>query len=255
MKPAANLSLLWQELPYLDRFEAAAKAGFEAVEVLFPYDIAVKETKRACLRHGLDLILINAPPPNYTGGPRGFAAVPELVDRFRADMVRVYRYAEALNVKFVHVMAGDGSGAAAADTFISNLVWASDAAPAGLTLTIEPLNPVAMPGYFLNDYQLAQDILEAVSAANVGLQYDSYHAQMIHGDAIKVFDQYQDRICHVQIGDGPDRTAPGTGTGIARIDFAALFSRLKSCEYRGWISGEYHPGPVTENSLDWMKML
>ena len=255
MKPAANLSLLWQELPYLDRFEAAAKAGFAAVEVLFPYDVAVKETQRACLTHGLDLILINAPPPNYTGGPRGFAAMPELVDRFRADMIRVYRYAEALSVKFVHVMAGDGSGTAATDTFISNLIWASAAAPKCIALTIEPLNPVAMPGYFLNDYQLAQDIIHAVDQANVGLQYDSYHAQMIHGDAIKVFEKYHENICHVQIGDAPDRSAPDIVSGSGQVDFPALFKTMKACDYAGWVSGEYHPGPVTENSLDWMKLL
>ncbi len=251
MKPAANLSLLWQELPYLDRFSAAADAGFAAVEVLFPYDLAVKETRRACVANGLDLILINAPPPNYAGGPRGFAAVHDLVERFRYDIARVFRYAEALEAKFVHVMAGDAAGDIARQTFVENLIWAADAAPLGVTLTIEPLNPVAMPGYFLNDYALAKDVLKAVARPNVGLQYDSYHAQMIHGDAVAVFDSYRDLIVHVQVGDTPDRGAPGTGA----VDFAKLFAQMKTGGYHGWVSGEYNPGPRTEDSLNWITLL
>lgn len=251
MKPAANLSLLWQELPYLDRFDAAAAAGFAAVEVLFPYDIAVKETQRACLRNGLEMILINAPPPNYTGGARGFAAVPSLVDRFRKDITRAFRYGDALNVRFIHVMAGVAEGQATFDAFVANLDWAARAAPEGITLTIEPLNPTAMPGYFLNDYALADRVLAAVDLPNVALQYDSYHAQMIHGDAIEVFERYHTRIAHAQIGDAPDRSTPGSGT----VDFAGLFKRMKSLKYTGWISGEYHPGPITEDSFEWMKLL
>lgn len=251
MIPAANLSLLWQELPYLDRFEAAAAAGFTAVEVLFPYDLAVKETVQACQINGLEIILINAPPPNYTGGQRGFAAVPDLTVRFRSDIVRAFRYAEALNIRFLHVMAGEASGEEAKETFISNLIWAADAAPQGLTLTVEPLNPVAMPGYFMNDYALARDVLEAVNKPNVALQYDSYHAQMIHGDAVAVFEEYSDLTAHIQIGDTPQRGVPGTGA----VDFATLFSRVKASGYAGWISGEYHPGPRTEDSLNWINLL
>ena len=249
LKCAANLSLLWPELPYPDRFEAAADAGFSAVEVLFPYDVAVKETKAALLRNGLTMILINAPPPNYTGGKRGFAAVPGLENRFKHDMKRVFHYADALGVGMVHVMAGDAESAAAKATFVDNLKWAAGAAPAGLLLTIEPLNPVAMPGYFLNDYDLARDVLEAVDAPNVALQYDSYHAQMIHGDAVEVFDRFSPLIRHVQIGDTPDRGAPGVGD----VDFKRLFLHLKTSAYQGWVSGEYHPGRRTEDTLAWMK--
>lgn len=251
MKPAANLSLLWQELPYLDRFEAAAAAGFNAVEVLFPYDLAVKETQRACQANGLEMILINAPPPNYAGGERGFAAVPSLVDRFRKDIVRAYRYAEALDVRFLHVMAGMAEGEEAFETFVANLDWAARAAPTGLTLTVEPLNPVAMPGYYMNDYALAERVIKAVNLPNVALQYDSYHAQMIHGDAVAVFDKYHKISAHAQIGDTPDRGAPGTGD----VDFPALFRLMQNLGYDGWISAEYHPGPITENSLNWMKLL
>ncbi|MBW4962675.1 hydroxypyruvate isomerase family protein [Sulfitobacter sp. CW3] len=251
MKPAANISLLWQELPYLDRFNAAARAGFKGVEVLFPYDEPLAETKAACAANGLELVLINAPPRASEGQPRGFAAVPDLVDTFRKDMARAFRYAEALDARFVHVMAGNAQGDEAFDTFYRNLIWAAKSAPDGLTLTIEPLNPVAMPGYFLNDYALAERVLDAVSMDNVGLQYDSYHAAMIHGDAIETFNAYCADIVHVQIGDSPDRGTPGSGD----IDFAALFAAMAGAGYDGWISGEYNPDPKTEDSLNWMKML
>jgi hydroxypyruvate isomerase len=247
-KFAANISLLWPELPYLDRFEAAAEAGFQAVEILFPYDIAAKETKRALIANGLELVLMNAPPPNYTGGSRGFAAEPEQVERFRKDIVRAYRFAESLGAGCLHVMAGTAEGEAAFETFAQNLAWAANRAPDDLILTIEPLNPQAMPGYFLNDYELAAQVLAAVDAPNIGLQYDCYHAQMIHGDAVAVFDRYMPLIRHIQIGDAPDRSAPGTGS----IDFAALFDRIVASAYQGWVSVEYHPGGRTEDTLGWM---
>ena len=134
--PAANLSLLWSELPYLDRFDAAAEAGFGAVEVLFPYDMPAKETQRALLRNGLNLALINAPPPNYTGGQPGFAAIPGGEARFAHDMRRVWRYVDALRPKMVHVMAGEAKGAAATETFVANLRNAAAEAPPGVTLMI-----------------------------------------------------------------------------------------------------------------------
>ncbi len=248
LKFAANLSHLWPELPFLERFVAAAAAGFEAVEVLFPYDIAAKEIQRALIANGQRLVLINAPPPNYTGGARGFAAQPEMVERFQYDMKRVFRYAEVLKVPFVHVMTGVAEGDAAKQTLIDNLKWAASEAPEGLTLTLEPLNAAAQPGYFLNDYALAAEVLAAVDAPNVGLQYDSYHAQMIHGDAVAVFDQYLPLIRHIQIGDSPDRGAPGTG----EVDFDGLFERIRAAEYAGWISGEYSPNGPSEESLGWM---
>lgn len=251
MKPAANLSLLWQELPYLARFEAAAEAGFTAVEVLFPYDSAPEQTKQACVANQLELILINTPPLNENGADRGFAAMPDRAELFRRDMIRAFQYAEALGVTFIHVMAGEAAGDSAFDPFVRNLIWAANAAPKGVTLTIEPLNPTAMPGYFLNDYALAKRILDKVAMPNVGLQYDSYHAQMIHGDAVEVFDTYRELILHAQIGDTPDRGAPGSGD----VDFYALFARMKESGYQGWISGEYHPRGRTEESLGWLSKL
>ena len=250
MKPAANLSLLWPDRPYLDRFDAASEAGFEAVEVLFPYDLPAKETQRALMRGGLQLILMNAPPPNYTGGVRGFAALPGDEARFEYDMRRAFRYVEALRVRMLHVMAGDASGEDAKMTMISNLKSAARQAPEGLTLTIEPLCPETQPDYFLNDYDLADEILEAVDAPNVALQFDSFHAQMIHGDAVEVFRKHVGRIAHVQLGDAPGRAAPGAGN----ISFTSLFSAMRELGYDGWVSGEYHPGGPTEDTLGWMSL-
>jgi hydroxypyruvate isomerase len=251
MKPAANLSHLWPELPYLDRFDAASEAGFTGVEVLSPYDVPAKETRRALLRGGLKMVLINAPPPNYTGGQRGFAAEVGSEARFAHDMRRACRYAVELRVPMIHVMSGYATGQAAKDTMIANMRQAVQDAPKGITLTLEPLCPQAQPNYFLNDYALAAEIIAAVEAPNLRLQFDSYHAQMIHGDAVAVFNTYRDLIAHVQIGDTPDRTAPGTGD----VDFSALFAAMRLAKYSAWVSGEYAPAGPTQSTLKWMSLL
>ena len=252
-KFAANISLLFAELPYLDRFRAASDAGFEAVEILFPYETAAKETQRALMANGLQLVLINAPPPNYTGGARGYAALPDGVARFQTDMKRVMRYCDALRPRNVHVMSGAARGIAAKETFVSNLRWVSDLAP-NQQFTIEPLNTEDQPDYFLSDYALAADILDAVDRPNVGLQYDSYHAARIHGDALKVWEEYGDRAVHVQISMPPDRSEPREG---GALDFSLLFSAIDATGYSGWISAEYHPGGNpggrTIETLDWLE--
>ena len=245
---AANLSLLWTELPYLERFAAAADAGFEGVEVLFPYEFAAQETRRALISAGLDFVLMNAPPPNYAGGVPGYAALPGGEARFARDIRRVMRYADLLRPAFIHVMAGEGEGPEARDAFVANLAMAADAAPEQ-AFTIEPLNRESFPGYFLADYQQALEILDAVGRPNLGLQYDSFHATEIHGDALKVWEQVRHRVTHAQIGDAPGRGAPGSGS----IDFAALFAAIDDSGYDGWISAEYLPGTRTDKTLGWMK--
>ncbi len=245
---AANLTLLFTELPYLDRFAAAAAAGFQAVEILFPYDIAAKLTRRALLENGLDLVLINAPPPNYTGGTPGYGATPGGEARFEHDIRRVLRYGDELQPGLIHIMSGYCNGAEAQATFVRNLQWAADLAP-HQGFTIEPLNPGDQPGYFLDDFDLAAQILDQVDRPNVGLQYDSYHAQVIHGDAAAIWELHGARAHHVQLGAAPGRTEPGPGL----IDFPALFAAIDSSGYQGWVSAEYNPTTArTEDSLTWM---
>ncbi|WP_406646327.1 TIM barrel protein [Aliisedimentitalea scapharcae] len=248
---AANISLLFAELPYLDRFSAAADAGFDAVEILFPYEIAAKDTLRALLANGLELVLINAPPPNYTGGAPGFAAVPGGEARFQSDMRRVMRYADMLNPGLIHIMAGYQSGAAAQQVFEKNLRWVTETYPRQ-QFTIEPLNEHDQPGYFLNDYALAADVLDAVDRPNVGLQYDAYHAEVIHGDAAGIWDRFAPVVRHVQIGAAPDRSEPGRGP----VDFLTLFAAIDASGYSGWVSAEYTPSTrTTQESLGWMRGL
>lgn len=248
-KLSANLSLLWPELPFLERFGAAAAAGFTGVEVLFPYSTPVPEIQALLRQTGLEMVLINTPPPNYTGGVRGFAAIPAGVERFQYDMKRVFRYAEALGARQIHVMAGEAEGEEAFETLVANLRWASRAAPKNTTLLIEPLNTQDFPGYFLNDYALAARALDAVKKPNVRLQFDAYHAQMIHGDAVEIWARYGLRAAHVQIADTPGRTMPGSG----EIDFPALFDGIREQGYDGWISAEYKPDEaLTEKTLCWM---
>lgn len=244
---AANISHLFAELPFFDRFEAAAAAGFEAVEILCPFDQPAKDIQRALTRNGLKVILFNAPPPNYTGGERGFAAVPGLESRFLHDMRRAIRYADVLKPMYIHVMAGVASGDQAKTIFIKNLKEACKRTPKGLILTIEPLNAVAMPGYYLNSYELAAEVIEQVGAENLRIQYDSYHAQMITGDAVATYEKYRDLIAHIQVGDAPDRTEPGTGT----VDFKSLFAAIRSGGYTGWISGEYTQSTKTIETFKW----
>lgn len=250
-KFAANLSMLFAELPYLDRFAAAAAAGFKAVEVLYPYEIAAKETQRALLGNGLELILINAPPPNYTGGEPGWAAVPTAQDRFQRDIRRVLRYAEVLKAGRIHVMSGKAKGEEARACFVENLRWAADFAPYQ-SFTIEPLNQGDQPGYFLDDYNLAAEILDEVGRKNVVLQYDAYHAQLIHGDALQVWETFGKRAAHVQVAAAPSRCEPGSGP----VDFAALFEAIDASGYEGWVSAEYTPSTKrTEDSLGWMPVV
>ena len=245
---AANLTLLFRELPFFDRFEAAAEAGFTGVEVLFPYDDAAGEITRRLRAFGLSMVLINAPPPNWAGGERGFAAVPGGEARFRYDFKRAMRFAEALGALHLHIMAGKAEGTAARQVFVDNLRWAAEHAPTQ-SLTIEPINPLDMPGYFLNDFYQAAEILDEVGASNVNLQFDMYHAQMITGDGMAVWERHGRRARHIQVGGYPGRHEPVAG----EIDYPAFFARLDAEGYAGWVSGEYNPAGRTEDGLGWIR--
>lgn len=241
----ANLTLLFVEFPFRERFARAKEAGFDGVEVLFPYDEPVPEIVDALSVNDLEMVLINSPPPNYTGGIQGFAAVPDAAARFRTDMRRVMRYAQALKVQHVHLMAGRAEGPEAQACFVDNLRWAAAENPRQ-QFTIEPLNSDDQPGYFLNDYHLASEILDAVGAPNLGFQFDTYHAAKIHADVTAMWDLVGDRVTHVQIGKAPDRSEP------AGAAFKAFFERLDADGYDGWVSAEYHPRSTTLAGLGWL---
>ncbi|MDA5093564.1 TIM barrel protein [Aliiroseovarius sp. KMU-50] len=244
---AANLTLLFKELPFLERFEAAAEAGFKAVEVLFPYDDAAQLVTRQLTANGLHMVLINTPPPNYTGGARGFAATPNGQARFQHDFKRTLRYAQEFKASHIHIMAGKAEGLVARKTFVENLKWAAAHAPRQ-SLTIEPINTVDMPGYFLNSFDLAADILAEVGAPNLGMQFDAYHADRITGDILDCWAKHRHLVRHIQIGGIPDRHEPIRG----EFDYPAWFRQLDLEGYNGWVSGEYHPRGRTSSGLGWM---
>ena len=244
---AANLTMLFTELPITERFAAAAKAGFEGAEILFPYDVAVQELSRAAISAGLDVVLINCPPPNWAGGPRGFAAEPGMEDRFRRDFTRALRVAEALRARHIHIMAGRAEGPEADATYLRNLKWAAGRAPHA-SLTIEPINREDMPGYYLADYDKASSVLEQVGATNLGLQFDAYHAQKITGDAMATWAKVAPLVRHIQIAGCPGRHEPEGGD----IDYPAFFEALKTAGYKGWVSAEYEPLRQTASGLGWL---
>ena len=248
-KFCANLSMLFTEYPLLERPMAAKAAGFEAVEILFPYDDNAAELGNAIARSGLPLALINCPPPNYADpdGPRGFAAIAGQEARFQQAFRRALRYAGALGAEFVHIMAGVAEGDEARLAFVENLKWAAEFAPKQ-KLTIEPINTHDMPGYFLNSFDLAMDVLDAVDAANLSLQFDAYHAARMGLDVMTTWDAVKHRVAHVQVGGVPDRHEPMGGA----FDYPVFFKTLDKQGYNGWISGEYRPKARTEDGLSWI---
>ncbi len=244
----ANLSWLFPELPFMERFRAAKEAGFDAVEVLFPYDCPAQEMRDKLVWNDLAFVLMNCPPPNPTGGPQGFAAVPGLEDRFRRDFERTLRFARVLKPRHIHIMAGAAEGPEAEAVFIENLRWAATRAPKQ-SLTIEPINRNDMPGYFLAGFDTAARVLDAVAAPNLGLQFDAYHAHRITGDVAGTWATHGHRAAHVQIAGFPGRHEPRGGA----IDYPAFFARLDAGGYRGWVSAEYTPAGDTLAGLGWMR--
>lgn len=244
---AANLTLLFPELPLIDRFAAAKEAGFDGVELLFPYDENAQGLRDQLVLNGLTFVLQNTPPPNWTGGDRGFAAIPGLEDRFRKDFDRCLRFADVLKPLHIHVMAGITDHPLARPTFVANLRWAARRVPRR-SLTIEPINRHDLPGYWLADFDLAADILDEVAAPNLALQFDAYHAHRITGDVFGTWARHGHRAAHVQIAGFPGRHEPTGG----EIDFPAFFTRLDADGYEGWVSAEYNPRRTTGEGLGWL---
>lgn len=245
---AANLTLLFTELPMLERIAAAKAAGFDAVEILFPYEHDLSELRGALDRSGMPLVLINAPPGDWPAGERGFAAMPGAEDRFREGFVRALAAAEVLRPRFIHVMAGLAEGPEARATFVANLRWALSRAGAQ-RLTIEPINTVDVPGYFLDDFGLAEEVIDEIGDARLGLQFDAYHAHVVTGDAIGTWARFGPGAVHVQVSAAEGRHEPVKGA----IDYPAFFARLDRDGYDGLVSAEYHPAGRTEEGLGWMR--
>ncbi|MCR9124879.1 MAG: TIM barrel protein [Rhodobacteraceae bacterium] len=248
MKFAANLDFLFAELPFAERFAAAAEAGFAGVEVNDPYHLSAQDLRHHLVRTGHKMVVMDAPPPNYTGGMPGFAALPEGRARFQSDVRRVLRYASILKPAHIHLTCGAASGDAAHDALVDNLKWAADFAP-NQSFVIAPKAPAEVPGYFLTDFPLADRVLAAVDRANVGLQYDSAHARQTGGDAVAVWAEHASRVAHVRVAQSPDRSEPADG---GDIDFAALRTAFHDSGYDGWIAAAYVPRTTTKAGLEWL---
>jgi len=247
---AANLTMLFREHPMLERFAAARQAGFKAVEILFPYDVPGRAIRNALEANDLELALINTPPPNWGAGDRGFGAIAGGEEQFQHDFRRAIRYSSVLKPRHIHIMAGVAKGPEAHDCFVRNLIWATAEAP-DQSLTIEPINPIDLPGYFLNDFDQAAAILDEVGAANLNLQFDVYHAQRITGDAIHTWDQHGHRAVHIQVARAEGRHEPDAS---GAINYPTFFERLDRGGYDGWVSAEYIPEGQTKDGLDWAQL-
>ncbi|MDN3560621.1 2-oxo-tetronate isomerase [Vreelandella neptunia] len=252
---AANLSMLFNEHAFMDRFAAAAKAGFKGVEYLFPYAYAADELRDALNKHQLEQVLFNLPPGDWDAGERGLASLPGREGEFRDSVIEGLRYAEALNCPRVHAMAGllpeDADAATQAEhhaTYIRNLRFAaSEAAKVGREILIEPINTRDMPGFFLSRQAQAMAVLEELGATNLKLQFDLYHCQIMEGDLIRHLERQFSAIGHVQIAGVPERHEPNVG----EVHYPAIFERLSALGYRGWVGCEYRPLAGTRAGLGW----
>jgi hydroxypyruvate isomerase len=256
-KFAANLTMLFTEVPFLDRFEHAARAGFDAVEFLFPYAFAADDIRARLQAHGLTLVLHNLPAGDWDAGERGIACLPDRVDEFRAGVGQAIDYARALGVGQLNCLAGKAPLGATPEmlraTLVANLRFAAaQLKRTGIKLLIEPINSFDIPGFFLNRSAQALALIDEVAgdrdADNLYLQYDIYHAQRMEGELAATLTKHLARIAHVQLADNPGRGEPGTG----EINYPFLFAHLDRIGYRGHIGCEYKPAAGTEAGLGWM---
>ena len=262
---AANLSMMYNEHAFLERFSAAARDGFKAVEFLFPYDFPPAEIKARLADNGLKQVLFNAPPGDWTGGERGLASLPGREEEFRRSMEIALDYAAALGNDRVHVMAGligpkhgpnhqaQDSREQHRDVYIKNLTLAASMAhSARVTIVIEPINTRDMPGYFLTRQDEAQAICEEIGLPNLQVQFDCYHCQIVEGDlAVKLRRDMKRRnagIGHIQVAGVPYRNEPDTG----EVNYPYLFDLIDSLGYGGWIGCEYRPRAGTSDGLRWL---
>ena len=253
-KFAANLTMLFSELSFMDRFEAARKAGFKSVELLFPYAFNADEIADKLKTCNLQQVLFNMPPGNWDAGERGYSAIPGREDEFKASVDTALHYAKVLECKQVHAMSGvvnpDKSYEQHVETFINNIRYAADAfTQEGITLLLEPLNSRDMPGYFISHQRDCVALIKQLDKPNVKLQFDTYHAQIMDGDLTTLIRDLLPEIGHIQIASVPDRHEPIDG----EINYTYLFRILDEMRYQGWIGCEYNPEKTTEEGLGWVK--
>ncbi|MEO8409555.1 MAG: 2-oxo-tetronate isomerase [Propionivibrio sp.] len=255
-KFAANLSMMFNELPFPERFAAAAKAGFKGVEFLFPYDYPAADVARWLNDAGLTNALFNLPPGDFAGGERGIASLPGREDEFRAGVATGIEYALTMGTPTLHAMAGlmpvGADCAAYRSSYVANVAHAArELGKHGLTLVIEPINTRDMPGYFINTQAEGHALREEIGESNLKVQFDFYHAQIMEGDLSTKLRQYIAHVGHVQIASVPARHEPDEG----EVNYPHLFALLDELGYAGWVGCEYRPRGKTEDGLGWFTAL
>ena len=250
----ANLSMMFNEVPFLERFGAAAKAGFKGVEFLFPYDFTPAQVREQLDRHQLEMVLFNMPPGDFAAGDRGTACDPARFGEFQDGVGKALEYAKVLGVKQLHVMAGlkprGLNDETMREAYLASLRFAcAETAKHGIKVLIEAINTRDIPGFYLNYSEQAFDVMHYVGAANLGFQYDIYHMQIMEGDLAPTIEKHLAQIAHMQLADTPGRHEPGTG----EINYDFLFKHIDRIGYQGWIGCEYRPAGKTEDGLGWMK--
>ena len=250
---AANLSMLFTEVPFMERFALAAQHGFKAVECQFPYAFGANDIRNQLNENHLQMVLHNLPAGNWLAGERGIACHPDRVDEFRSGVHQAIEYAQTLGVSQLNCLAGiappDVDIEVFNKTLISNLQYAAQVLQDnGLRLLLEPINTFDVPGFFINRTQQAIEVLDSVGAHNAYVQYDIYHAQRMEGELTATLQKHLQRIGHIQLADNPGRHEPGTG----EINFSYLLPALDRMGYCGWVGCEYIPAAGTVAGLKWL---
>lgn len=253
-KFAANLTMMFNEVDFLDRFAAARAAGFKGVEYLFPYAFDAGELTSRLQDNGVEQVLHNLPAGNWDAGERGIAILPDRKDEFREGVEKAIGYAKSLGAPQLNCLAGiapaDADAGRLKDTFVENLSYAADKLRTeGIRLLIEPINTRDIPGFYLSHTKQAADIIAETGSDNLFIQYDIYHMQIMEGDLAPTIEAYLGQIPHMQLADTPGRHEPGTG----EINYPFLFDHIDRLGYKGWIGCEYKPAGKTEKGLGWLK--
>ena len=251
---SANLTMLFNEVPFLDRFEKAAAAGFKGVEFMFRYEWEKDVLAQKLEQFQLQLVLHNLPAGDWAGGERGIACLPDRVDEFKSGVTLAVEYAGALKCFQLNCLVGNTPknvpDQKVRQTLVDNLRFAAAAMEkAGIRLLVEPVNSIDMPGFYLTGTRQALDLMKEINHPNIRLQYDIYHMQVMEGNLTRSIVSHLSEIGHIQLADNPGRHEPGTG----EINFTNLFRFIDEAGYKGWIGCEYKPADTTENGLGWLK--